>query len=246
MDKATIAWSSALAMFVLFLSPPLFGILAAIAAAIWLVTALTTSHRDRSQEALSGQYTIPVTITGRPRGIVSVVTYRCPSHTWDVDFIGIEGSKDDIFDQLTPAQKNEAFSQEGVFLSAIRNGTAMADSSASVQSSRDSRHGTKTQAPSVATPVTYSEKCTNCGGILWSTEHGLCANCRKPSSRIESSAKPLDSQPAQHDDPWINSLMRKHGVTRDGVQYLWKGCRFSSANTLVEALKQYERTKGRN
>jgi hypothetical protein len=124
MDKATVAWSSALAMFVLMLSPPFFGILAAIAAAIWLVTALTTSHRNRNQEALSGQYTIPVTITGRPRGIVSVVTYRCLSHTWDIDFIGIEGSKDDIFDQLTSAQKDEVHSQEYAFLSAIRNGKA--------------------------------------------------------------------------------------------------------------------------
>ena len=120
-----IIWSAGLAIFTLILSPPLFGIFAAVAAAIWLVAALTTSHRERTREARSGKYTIPLKLTGCPHGIVSVVTYRCPSHTWDVDFIGINGSKDDIFDQLTAAQKNEQFYQEGEFLSAIRDGTSM-------------------------------------------------------------------------------------------------------------------------
>jgi hypothetical protein len=151
------------------------------------------------------------------------------------DYIAIARQRDHAIDSIRNPSSSEQSGSPGRL-------SAPPNHSHSQFSPSPSTH----QASPVAAKATHSEKCTGCGGILWSYEHGLCANCRKTSSTVESQAEPIDRPFAQHIDPSINNLMRKHGVTKDGVQYLWKGCRFSSSNKLVEALMQYERTRSRN
>ena len=68
-------------------------------------------------DRLSGKYTVPIKLA--ERRLIAEISFRAVTHTWDIDYLGAEGSREDVWESLDDHDKRYVNGQINSFTSDI-------------------------------------------------------------------------------------------------------------------------------